>query len=211
MVFSRYCVWLVSGLLLVAFLASCVNLNLKRKYAERRAFRIEASREAPVVDGRFLGALRVSPFRVPTAFEVVDLVYRIGENEFETDYFNEFIMLPGDMISAEIHQWFAASGVFDHVVVAGSQVDAAFVLEGTIPEFYADLRNRDDPKASIKLQAFLLSDSAEASGTILFNRDYVGRVSLGEVNAENYVRAAGEALASVLSDLERDLVALSAR
>ena len=107
MPFSRVLVFLSLGLLTAVFLPSC--LELSKKYAERRAYRVDTTRGAKRVDTVFKGVLRISPFRVPTSFEILDLVYRIDDNEFETDYYNEYLTLPGDMVTAEIQEWFAAS------------------------------------------------------------------------------------------------------
>jgi ABC-type uncharacterized transport system auxiliary subunit len=190
-------------LLSLALLTACVNLE--RSYPEKRYFALQAQRPSGGGNAVSDAALRVSPFRVSPAFEVTEMVYRRGENEYESDFYNEFFLLPSDMVTEAARRWFTDSGLFQNVITAGSMVDTSLVLEGAVPALYADLRDSGSPKAVLELQALLLHDSPAESPRMIFQKSYSQAVPMEGVSAAAFVASMNSALAMSLQALEEDI------
>lgn len=201
--------WFTLFVALVLPMFSLGCLQLDRASPAKRTFRLSAARNAEKVSGGFDVVLAVSPFRVAPTFEISKLVFRTEENEYELDYYHEFVVLPGEMITATIHGWLARSGVFANVVSPGSLVNAKYFLEGTVSDLYADVRDPEKPRAVVELHAYLTTSSAESPSRILFNRNYREvQVMTGPGPAE-FVKSAGVALTNILEALEDDLLKLA--
>ena len=92
--------------------------------------------------------LDVKNFGIDTTFSTKSLVYRKGQSEYETDFYNQFLVKPDDMITEKTRSWLAESGLFKWVLEPGSYTDATHMLEGNIIALYADFRDKSSPKAT---------------------------------------------------------------
>ena len=105
----RYrCTILCSGILLgLSFLAGCVNF--KRSFPEKRRFSLDVAREGTARHAGSKAVLRVCRFDVSPRYEARALAYRTNELSYESDYYNEFVISPGLLITEEVRQWLAGA------------------------------------------------------------------------------------------------------
>ena len=182
---------------------SCVSVD--QPYPERRYFVLDVTRpdlaptaiEASTPPTVVLQRLRVSP-----AFESRGLVYANADGSFESDYYNEFFLSPGAMLTVELGEWLDASGLFAHVVDAASQIDGRLVLEGTVTKLYGDFTG-DDVEAVLGLQVFLVD--RDEPDTVQFHAEYEERRPARDGAPDELVAGWNEALSAVLTRLEADL------
>lgn len=192
-------------LALLASLVGAACVSLDQPYPERRYFVLDVTRgdaapaaiEASTSPAVVLKRLVVSP-----AFEGRSLVYALPDGSFEPDPYNEFFLSPGAMLTVELGEWLERAGAFAHVVAPSSQVDARWVLEGTVTKLYGDFTG-DEPQAVIGLQVFLIH--RDEPDTVRFHAEYLERRPAGEGQPHELVDAWNEALAAILTKLEQDL------
>lgn len=192
-------------LLVLPLLGGC--LSLSKDYPERRFHDLHAERgDAAPAAGTF--ALKVRPFQISSRCEGSELSWRIGDNEWETDFYNLLFVPPRTAITEASRAWLGRSGLFQHVLDFTSHVDATHVLEGNVVQLHGD--DRGDPKAVVEIQFFLIDDRATPSA-VAFSRTYTETVTLKDASAEALVQGWNAALGTVLGKLETDLQAALSR
>lgn len=187
-------------LALAVGLAGCVSLT--KPFPVKRFYVIEAAppaAESPRVEGT---ALLIRKFRVSPSFAANGFVYRVGEHEFETDYYNEFFVGPEEMIGEQAARYLAASGPFERVAQAGSAAPT-HMLEGSVAALYGDYRAPASPKAALEMQFVLLAD-ADGEARIIFQKNYAREIALPADSPAALAAAWSEALAGILAELAED-------
>ena len=189
-------------LALVAGAVGCVNFT--KEYPERSYYSIEARRPGERLASTSNAVLAVREFQTPPAFGGTQLVYRRGENQFESDFYNQLFQPAGAMIANETRDWLAESGLFLHVVPSGSIVEPGFVLEGNVKALYGDFRNAAEPKAVLDVQIFLLRND-DAGARVVHRGDYLEQVPIPEPTAAALVQGWHQGLDAALQKLEAEL------
>lgn len=168
----------------------------------RRNFVLEVSRDRPQQEISKDVVLDVQSFNVDTAFSNRSLVYRKNQSEYETDFYNQFLIRPEDMVTEKTRSWLSESGLFELVLEPGSYIDASHVLEGNIITLYGDFRDKTSPKATMKIRFFLIKLSDKS---VVFAKTYETTSEPNERTAASLVEAFDNCLTNILSDLEKDL------
>jgi len=127
----------------------------------RRNFVLEVSRDRPQQEISKDVVLSVQSFNADTAFSNRSLVYRKNQSEYETDFYNQFLIRPEDMITEKTRSWMSESGLFELVLEPGSYIDESHVLEGNIITLYGDFRDKASPKATMKIRFLSLIHISE--------------------------------------------------
>ena len=188
--------------LLLALSAGCVSLE--RSYPEKRYFVVELGEKAPQSNSAGDQTLLVSGLRVSPRYADKSFVYRTSEAGYEADFYNQFLTAPDTMLSEELRKGLAASQTFKYVVGSSSQLQPNYVLEGSVNALYGDFRNFDKPAAVLEIEFFVHKEDSSQPGIVLQKR-YMKTVPLGGRSPDALVKGWGEALASILTDLNTDL------
>lgn len=189
--------------LLAGLLAGC--FDLQREPPERTRWLLEAPRtasetEAEAASGR--GVLEVRPFGVAPAFATEAFVHRYEGGEHAEDFYHEFFVPPGLMISSSVVQWLRAGGAFDAVQQDDGEVLPDLVLEGDVTELYADLAG-EQPQAVLGVKVFVVDPREHR---LLLGRTYRRQVPVSDRSPRSLVSGWNEALGTVLRRLEEDLL-----
>ncbi len=184
------------------FLIGC--LNLERSYPEKRYFILDVSRGADISSPDTGTVLTVRRFRISPQYEGKGFVYRLADLSYESDFYNEFFISPASLLTEEIRQRLAGSGLFRHVVTPSSHLDTAYVLEGAVTALYGDYGVSVAPKAILEMQFFLL-DETSTSPKIIFQRQYRKEEPLKGNTPDALVKSWNEALKQILTEFETDL------
>jgi ABC-type uncharacterized transport system auxiliary subunit len=174
----------------------------KRIAYNQRNFVLETSRNSPQQKTSKDVILDVKNFSIDTTFSTKSLVYRKGQSEYETDFYNQFLIRPDDMITEKTRSWLSESGLFKWVLELGSYTDATHVLEGNITALYGDFRDDSSPKASMKIRVFLVKLPEKS---VVFGKTYEAVLEVKSQTAEALVEAFDNCLRQILTDLEKDL------
>ncbi len=171
---------------------------------ERNYYVLEAARQAAPAEVRTDATLEVRRFSVDAAFADKGLVYRLDEFKYESDYYHQFLIAPGVMITEKTRAWLADAGLFAHVLPAGSRPTPTYTLEGNVTALYGDFRNESAPTAVMEIRFFLLTN-ADAQETVAFAETYRAATGVPDRTPDAFVAALNAGLTEILTRLEADL------
>lgn len=178
-------------------------LDLKKSYPEKRSFVLDVG--APPQETPANGAivLKINKLRVSPLFAGRAMVYRVADLQYESDFYDEWFVAPGTLVTQQVHQWLSRSAGFETVVVGTNHVEPTHLLEGTVTEFYGDFRAA--PRAVLGLELHLLDAIHERQ---FFRRTYHQDVPLSDQSSDALARGLTEALRAVLVDVVKDITAV---
>jgi ABC-type uncharacterized transport system auxiliary subunit len=171
---------------------------------QERNYILEAARPGEPVQAVIAGSLEVHRFSVDAAFATRNLVYRLGQFEYEMDYYRQFLIAPGTMVTERTRDWLADSGLFTRVLARGSRLAPDYTLEGNVTALYGDFTKESAPAAVMEIRLFLL-DNTGGTETVAFARTYRAATPVQDKTAEVFVEALNRSLADILARLEADL------
>lgn len=152
--------------------------------------------------------LKIGAFSVAPPFDGKSLVYRVGDQRYEKDFYNAYITLPGDMISNATRQWLNQSGIFRIAVGQGSSFFPYYTLQASVDELYGDYRAK--PEAVVSIQFFLMVTNANSKNPLITTRRFTKRIALPDNTPQALVLGQQQALAEILQQFEADVFASSA-
>jgi len=186
----------------LVFLAAAVT-GCAQTTPAKEFFMIEAVRPSGVVQTPSNATLEVRLFNVDTAFASKNLVYRLGEFRYETDYYRQFLVSPGLMITERTRRWMFDSGLFKQVLPPNSQITPTYTLQGIVTALYGDFTNASAPVATMRIRFLLVGHGGE-EGSIVFSRAYRVAQPLAAKTAEALMDALSKDLTEILTQLEED-------
>ncbi len=188
------------ALLLAALCSGCMS---RQPYAKHQ-FVLEAARPAQPARPPHDVALAVRDFTIDPVYEGKGLVYRKGESEYESDFYNEFVIAPQILVSSQTRAWLSRSGMFGTVLEPGSLVGPTHILEGSVLVLHGDFRGGKQPQAVMEIRIFLIGGT-RAQPEVVFTRDYRVSQQAQAPTAGALVAAFDRCLEQILSALEEDL------
>lgn len=194
-------------LLVIAILALAGCVDLKSAYPEKKFYTLEAERSGAARPTAEATVLRIRRFSASKAVEGSEIVFRTGENEYESDFYNVFFVPPAAQLTEQAHRWIGNSRLFATVVGTGSSIAETHILEGHVIALHGDRRNRDAPKAILEAQFMLIDVSADPA-RVLLQKGYREMLPVPKDEVDGFVRTWREGLAKILASLEADLTAL---
>jgi cholesterol transport system auxiliary component len=171
---------------------------------EEQYFILETVRQGSPAQPADDGSLQVHRFSVDAAFAVKNLIYRLGESKYETDYYRRFLISPGTMIAEKTRAWLTDSGLFPTVLPVGSRVVPTYTLEGNVTALYGDFSPESTPTAVMEIRFFLVKNAEDAE-SILFSRTYRAASAVPSQATRDFIDAMNRSLAEILTRLEADL------
>jgi cholesterol transport system auxiliary component len=191
------------ALLAVLLLATgCVQLN--KAYPEKRFYSLALTRAGDQAASPSDKILRVRRFLVAPQFEGREFVYRTGDLQYESDYYNEWFVSPGALLTEQAYNWLAASGLFHAVLDGGSTIEESVVLEGYVTALYGDFRDTAAPKAILEFRIHVI----EADGRrprLLFHQSYRQAATVVDESPGSLLKGWNSDLEQILSAVEEDL------
>lgn len=151
-------------------------------------------------------ALRVRAVKISPAFAGREMIYRVSETQFESDFYNQWLVPPAQGVNQSAREWLAKSGLFSTVVDEGSQAGSGLTLEITVNALYGDFRNPTDPKAVLELQAYVLRDTGKQYD-VVWKADFSRAEPFAFNRADQQALAASvnKAMGSVMAEMEMAL------
>jgi ABC-type uncharacterized transport system auxiliary subunit len=196
-----------SALLISGFLLSGCGQSA---IAERKYYVLDAVREGKPAAVHSDATLRLRRFNVDEAFATRELVYRVDEFRYEPDFYHQFLVLPGVMITEETRDWLANSSLFARVTAVGSRLESTYLLEGNVIDLHADFTQKTAPEAVVEIRFFLLV-GPEANESVALSETYRAATPIATRTAEAVVGALSKSLTDILTRLEADIAKVLAR
>ena len=198
----------VCPLLLLTFILPGCSLKkaVQQSAPEKRHFVIEAARDASPAATQSEGVLYVREVTVSPRYEGAGFVYKRGEAEYTTDFYNRFLIPPDLLITQEVRDWLLATGLFGEVIQSGNVVTPTHALEARVNALYGDY-SVEPSTAILEIELYLIDDPLNRSA-VLFHERYREVVALDDRKPETLIRGWNMALERALTALEQDLGAV---
>lgn len=142
-----------------------------------------------------MGSVNTSP-----PFDGKSLVYRLGDQRYEKDFYNVYSALPNEMIGNATRQWLNNAQVFSMTVGQGNSFFPYYILQTSVEEFYGDYRVR--PEAVVTVEFFLTATDPQKRNPVIGKNRYTKRVALKDNSPQALALGQQEALAQILQEYE---------
>jgi uncharacterized lipoprotein YmbA len=114
------------------------------------SYMVNPERSGPPLKNRTSYWLKIGPVSVAAPYDGRSLVYRLGDQRFEKDFYHVYTALPAEMVSNAERQWINQSGIFSAAVGQSNTLFPYYTLQATVNEFYGDYRIR--PEAVVTME-----------------------------------------------------------
>lgn len=147
--------------------------------------------------------LKMGSVSTTPPFDGKSLVYRLGDQRYEKDFYNIYSALPNEMVANATRQWMNNAQIFAMTVGQGNSFFPYYTLQASVEEFYGDYRVR--PEAVVTVEFFLtVTDTTKKAPVIGANR-YTKRIPLTDNTPSALALGQQEALAQILKQYEVEL------
>jgi uncharacterized lipoprotein YmbA len=142
-----------------------------------------------------MGSVSISP-----PFDGRSLVYRLGDQRYEKDFYNIYSALPNEMIGNATRQWLNSAQIFSMTVGQGNSFFPYYILQTSVEEFYGDYRVR--PEAVVTVEFFLTATDPQKHNPVIGKNRYTKRITLRDNTPQALILGQQEALAQILKEYE---------
>ncbi len=112
--------------------------------------------------------LMVKAFSINSTFDSHSFVYKVGENEYTTDYYSEFVNYPSKLITERISETLYGTPHF-RPALTDDKKDIAYRLSGKINKLAGDFTDKNDRTATIELVLTLEKRTGSTFTPVLSN------------------------------------------
>jgi len=189
-------------IVMLMFLPSC--LNTKSIYPEKRYFLLETTKKPQQENKKRPYVLRISKLRMSPAYKGKGFIYKKNETTYETDFYNEFLVSPDDMLAEIIRKWFDLSGLFTRVTCSSGHFKEKYILEAAVTALHGDYSDRKKPIAVLDIQFFLVEDNS-LSYNLILQKSYTKKVNIDKHRTLSLVKGWNIALTQILSDFQAEI------
>ena len=144
--------------------------------------------------------LKMGSVSTAVPFDGKSLVYRLGDQRYEKDFYNVYTVLPNEMIGNATRQWLNNAQIFSMTVGQGNSFFPYYYLQTSVEEFYGDYRVR--PEAVVTVEFFLTATDPRNHNPVIAKNRYTKRIALKDNTPQALVLGQQEALAQILKEYE---------
>lgn len=164
---------------------------------------VAPERSAPPRHARTDIWLKIGSVSVAPPFDGKSLVYRLGDQRYEKDFYNVYTSMPAEMIGNAERQWINKSNIFSAAVGQSNSFFPYYYLQASVEEFYGDYRSQ--PEAVVSVEFFLSATSGGKVNPIIGANRYTKRVALADNSPQALVLGQQQALAEIFKEYEDQL------
>ncbi|MCA8955034.1 MAG: membrane integrity-associated transporter subunit PqiC [Planctomycetes bacterium] len=199
--------WSVSPLLALG-LAGCFRVDLDdlaKEPPSKQRFMLDVKlpAEPTALSERQHPVLIVESVHAVAPYNGRPFVYRTGPSRYETDFYAEFLVDPGQQLTQLTRQWLQATQAFPVVVDSASGVVAQFALTMDLTELVGDFRDAGKPKAVVALRAVLTRVTGERA--IVWQKAYRVEKSIRDRDPTSLAAGWGDAVRDLLGQVAGDV------
>ena len=147
--------------------------------------------------------LKIGSVNVASPFDGKSLVYRIGDQRYEKDFYNVYSSIPSEMIGNAEREWINKTNIFAVAVGQNNSFFPYYTLQATVNEFYGDYRVK--PEAVVSVEFFLTVTNSGKTNPLLGSNRYTKRIALKDNTPEALVLGLQQALAEIFQQYEDQL------
>ena len=147
--------------------------------------------------------LKVGAVSVAAPYDGKSLVYRLGDQRYEKDFYNIYSTIPSEMIGNAERQWLNNANIFAAAVGQRNSFFPYYTLQTSVNEFYGDYRVR--PEAVVSVEFFLTVINGSKTNPLIGANRYTKRIPLKDNTPEALVLGQQQALAEIFKQYEEQL------
>ncbi|MDX1961091.1 MAG: hypothetical protein SFU98_21155 [Leptospiraceae bacterium] len=190
----------ILALLTFCLVLNCFNALSKQEYPKKRYFVLEANeKERPKFSNK-LGGLKINKFKISPFYDSKLFVYRLTSANYDTDYYNEFMVFPAINVTEIISKWIFDSGIAENQPFSAEEIP--FQLTGSVNSLYGDFRDKKNSFAVLEIEIFLQSAKDKK---IVLKKSYKLEKKLKDQTPEELVKGWNSGLTEILLELSSDL------
>ncbi len=144
--------------------------------------------------------LKMGSVSTAPPFDGKSLVYRLGDQRYQKDFYNIYSALPNEMVSNATRQWLNNAQIFSMTVGQGNSFFPYYNLQVSVEEFYGDYRVR--PEAVVTVEFFLTATDPQKRNPVIGKNRYTKRVALKDNTPQALTLGQQDALAQILKEYE---------
>ena len=144
---------------------------LSRPYPEKSLHALNVPDPAADSATPIDAVLRVEHVHIARPFDGSCFVYKIGNSQFTTDYYNGFITSPSALITSELVNWLAKRRIFAMVLTPESGAEYQLTLETSISAMYGAFDPSNSPRAVLEVRFFVINQ-ADGRFDVVFDKSY---------------------------------------
>lgn len=141
--------------------------------------------------------LMVKAFSINSTFDSHAFIYRVGENEYSTDYYTEFISYPSKLITEKTSEALYGSRHF-RPTLTDDKKDITFRLSGRITRLTGDFIDKNNAKAVIEL-ILILEKRTGSTFTPVLSNTYAADEPIPNTDPSSLVSGWNTGLSKILS------------
>ncbi len=147
--------------------------------------------------------LKVGSISVTPPSDGKSMVYRLGDQRYEKDFYNIYSTIPSEMIGNATRQWLNNANIFSTTVGQSNTFFPYYTLQASVEEFYGDYRIR--PEAVVTIEFFLTVANGGKTNPLIGANRYSRRVALKDNTPGALAIGQQQALADILKQYEGEL------
>lgn len=172
--------------------------GLQKEPVTKQYFDLAPRLPASIKDSLCRGeTLMVKAFSINSAFDSHSFVYKVGENEYVTDYYTEFISYPSKLITEKISEALYGSPYF-RPALTDDKKDITFRLSGKITRLSGDFIDKNNAKAVIEL-ILILEKRTGSTFTPVLSNTYAVDEPIPDKNPSSLVSGWNSGLSKILA------------
>ena len=195
----------IKWLFALCLVFSMVACSVQQAPLEISHWRLMPERSGPAKQTSIKYWLTQGTITVTSPFDTKSFVYRLDEQKYEKDFYNDYVTLPSEMIASATRQWINDSGVFQFAVGNTNTLLPMYLLQGTVDALYTDFRKGETPGVVLNVEYFLTSADGAKKNNVVFRKKYSQKEPIQDNSAKTIAKSPHIALARILADLEKDL------
>jgi ABC-type uncharacterized transport system auxiliary subunit len=179
-------------------------LGLQKAYPDKKTFSIELKPPEAMPKFTIKQSSKIRRVRMASNFQEKSLVYKNNQNQFEADYYNEFLIYPNQMIMEFSRKWLEESNIFQMVIDNGSRIDAQKNIEILVNEFYGDYTS-NGPSAVVEAQIYVFDDE-NGKDKLYLKKKYRVVKKISSKDSASLVEGMSLAWEEILKNFKKDLI-----
>jgi len=149
-------------------------------------------------------SLRIDQVTSTAPFNEKEMVYRVSDVKFESDYYNRFISEPEEIVGNQIALWLEKSGLYGAVSQPNMRAPSKQILQVSITKLFGDFRDNQQPAAVMEMQ-FVLVESQGLRPEVIMKKTLASRVNIDAKDPTLLAQGYGTALNDILKQLAKEL------
>jgi hypothetical protein len=188
--------------MLVGLFSACA---IKQPPIEIDHWRVLPERSGPPRTNQLKYWITQGTISVTSPYDMKSFVYRLDEQKYEKDFYNEYITMPSEMLASATRQWLNAAGVFEFAVNNGNTLMPLYLLQGVVDEMYTDFRKDQTPAVVFTIEYYLSTTDGIKKNNVIFRKKYTLRENISDNTAKSIVKAQQTVITKAFTQFEDDL------